>query len=32
MIKKINRILKDIWLGINISNEFRNKHQQWPKL
>jgi hypothetical protein len=31
MIQKINVILKEIWLGLTLSNEFRNNHQQWPK-
>lgn len=32
MIQKINTILQDIWLGFSAANDFRNKHQQWPKL
>jgi hypothetical protein len=31
-MKKINIVLRDIWLGFTISNEFRNNHQQWPKI
>jgi hypothetical protein len=29
---KMKNILKEIWLGFTLANEFRNKHQQFGKL
>ena len=29
---KMKNILKEIWLGFQLANEFRNKHQQFGKL
>jgi hypothetical protein len=29
---KMKKILKDIWLGFRLANEFRSKHQQWGKI
>ena len=29
---KMKKILKDIWLGFKLANEFRNKYQQFGKL
>jgi len=31
-MEKLKSILKDIWLGIKLSNYFRKNHQQWPKI
>ena len=30
--KKVKRFFSDIWLGIRISNDFKQNHQQFGKL
>ena len=30
--KKIKRVFKDIWLGIRVSNDFKQTHQHFGKL
>lgn len=31
-LNRLERFLSQIWLGFSLSNEFRNIHQQWPKI
>jgi hypothetical protein len=31
-MKEFKSILKEIWLGIKLSNNFQNNHQRWPKI
>jgi hypothetical protein len=30
--KKVKRVFKDIWLGIKVSNDIKQNHQQFGKL
>jgi hypothetical protein len=30
--KKLKRVFKDIWLGIKVSNDFKQNHQHFGKL
>lgn len=29
---RLKQFFSQIWLGFTLSNEFKNKHQQWGKL
>lgn len=31
-MKRLKEFFSQIWLGFTLSNEFRNNHQQWPKI